>query len=258
MPHPFTRHFTHPPRAACGLAGVAAVLLATLAAPAMAQTAVLAAPPQNVLQLSAEASTEVTQDLLAITLQLLRDGPDAAVVQNQLRQALDAALTEAKKAQRPGQLDVRTGGFSVFPRYTPNASRPTISGWQGQAELVLEGRDLAAISQLAGKLTGLNVVRVAFGLSREARERAAQEVTAEAIGRFRARAAAMSQQFGFAGYSLREVAVGGGDAPGMVVQPMLRRGAAMASADTAESQPVAPGKSTVSVSVNGSVQMSPR
>ena len=235
---------------------LAALALATLLASAtQAQTAVLA-PPQNVLVLSAEASAEVAQDMLQITLQLVREGSDAAVVQSQLRQALDAALADARKAQRPGQLDFRSGQFSVFPRYQQGPGKPSISGWQGQAELVLEGRDVAAISQLAGRLTGMNVVRVAFSLSKEARERATAEVSAEAIGRFGARASAMARQFGFAGYSLREVTVGGGEGPGMVVQQSLRSMATSSAAP--EVQPVAPGKSTVSVTVSGSVQMSPR
>ena len=41
-----------------------------------------------------------------------REGPDANAIQAQLKTALDTALTEAKKAAQPGQLDVRTGNFS--------------------------------------------------------------------------------------------------------------------------------------------------
>ena len=74
-------------------------------------------PPQNVLQLTAEASAEVQQDLLTITLATSRDGADAATVQTQLRQTLDAALVDARKAVRTGQLEVRTGAFSIYPRY---------------------------------------------------------------------------------------------------------------------------------------------
>jgi hypothetical protein len=39
-----------------------------------------------------------------------------ARAQAQLRQALDAALTEARKAKRPSQLDERTGAFSLSLR----------------------------------------------------------------------------------------------------------------------------------------------
>ena len=58
-----------------------------------------------------------------------------------------------------------------------------MSGWQGRAELVLEGSDTAAISQLAGRLAGLTVARVGYSLSREAREKAEADITAQAIGR---------------------------------------------------------------------------
>ncbi len=224
-----------------------------------APLAVLQSAPQNVVNLSADASREVLQDLIAITLSATRDGTDAAAVQSQLRQALDAALTEARKAARPGLLEVRTGAFSLFPRYSNKPGAPAaISGWQGRAELVIEGSDTAAISQLAGRLTGLTVARVGFGLSREARDKVEAEVSAQAIARFKARAEAHAQQFGFGSYSLREVAVSGAEMGGQQ-QPMFRAQAMGARAVAVdEAQPVEPGKTTVSVTVSGSIQLSPR
>ncbi len=225
-------------------------------------------PPQNVLQLTADASAEVQQDLLTITLATSRDGADAATVQTQLRQTLDAALVEARKAVRAGQLEVRTGAFSIYPRYSPKpvASGNSIVGWQGRAELVLEGRDIGAISQLAGRLgavspaagNGLTVARVAFALSREARETAEAEVSTRAIGRFKARAESYAKQFGFAGYSLREVTVGSSEAISPFNAGYFRTMRAAAVPAVEEAQPVEAGKSTVSVTVGGSIQLSAR
>ena len=225
-------------------------------------------PPPNVLQLTADASAEVQQDLLTITLATSRDGADAATVQTQLRQTLDAALVEARKAVRAGQLEVRTGAFSIYPRYSPKpvASGNSIVGWQGRAELVLEGRDIGAISQLAGRLgavspaagNGLTVARVAFALSREARETAEAEVSTRAIGRFKARAESYAKQFGFAGYSLREVTVGSSEAISPFNAGYFRTMRAAAVPAVEEAQPVEAGKSTVSVTVGGSIQLSAR
>ena len=225
-------------------------------------------PPQNVLQLTADASAEVQQDLLTITLATSRDGADAATVQTQLRQTLDAALVEARKAVRAGQLEVRTGAFSIYPRYSPKpvASGNSIVGWQGRAELVLEGRDIGAISQLAGRLgavspaagNGLTVARVAFALSREARETAEAEVSTRAIGRFKARAESYAKQFGFAGYSLREVTVGSSEAISPFNAGYFRTMRAATVPAVEEAQPVEAGKSTVSVTVGGSIQLSAR
>ena len=211
-------------------------------------------PPQNVLALSAQASAEVTQDLLTIVLAVTREGPDADSVQSQLRQVLDTALAEARRAVRPGQLDLRTGQFGVYPRYS---TKGTLGGWQGTAELVIEGRDMAAISQLAGRLPGMTVARVGYGLSKEAREKAEAEISAQAIQRFKARAEDYARQFGFGGYGIREVNVGQADAM-PVQQPMFRRAMAAQAAPADESVPVEAGRTTVTVVVNGSVQMSAR
>ncbi len=242
-------HFAHANRNALVLGMLC--LGTALAQPA--PTTPLAAAPHNVVTLSAEASAEVAQDLLSITLGTTKEGADAAAVQSQLRQALDAALAEARKAARPKLLEVRTGAFSLVPRYSskPNGGN-TITGWQGRAELVIEGSDMAAISQLAGRLNTLTVDRLAFNLSREAREQVEAEVASQAIGRFKARAESYSKQFGFGGYSLREVSVGGGEVGGAAPQYRMR---ALAAPMTAEAQPVEAGKAQVSVTVSGSIEL---
>src|SRR3989338_5405938 len=117
--------------------------------------------PRNVVQLSATGTVEVQQDLLVLNLSTNKEAADAATVQTQLKQALDAALTEAKRNAQPGQLDVRTGPFGLYPRYGKDGK---INGWQGRAELVLEGRDFARITATAGKIQTLAISNVAFGL----------------------------------------------------------------------------------------------
>lgn len=231
------------------------LLLAVVCAQAQAQVP-LATPPKNLLSLSAEASQEVMQDLLQITLATTKEGADASGVQSQLRQALDAALAQARKAAQPKLLEVRTGAFSIAPRYAakPGGSGNTITGWQGRAELVIEGSDTAAISQLAGRLTSLTVARVAFGLSRDAHERAEADVAAQAIARFKDRAESYARQFGFGGYSLREVAVGSGDVATAAPSYRVR---ALAAGMADEAQPVEAGKSLVTVNVSGSIELTP-
>jgi predicted secreted protein len=221
--------------------------IAACSGSALAQTL---PPPQNVVSISASASLEVPKDWLTVVFSTTRDGADAAVVQSQLKQALDAALNEAKKAAKPGQVEVQTGGFSLSPRYTPKGG---ISGWQGSTELVVEGRDTQTIAALTAKVQTLTIARVGFSLSREARQKVEGDVAAMAIDRFRARADAVSKQFGFTGYTVREVNVSSDTGVGMP-QPMVRQSMAVSmSADAG--LPVEGGKATVTASVNGSVQM---
>ena len=206
--------------------------------------------PEGVLSLSSSATLEVTRDLLTVSFTTTRDGPDAATVQSQLKQALDAALAEARRAARPGQVDVETGNFSLSPRYT---SKGTITGWQGSAELLVEGRDLPAIGQLSGRITTLTVGRVGYAISRELREKSEGEVAAQAILRYRAKAAEVARQFGYAGYTVREVNVSSNDGASAPRPYLMKAQSVSASAD--EALPVEPGKGSITVNVNGTVQM---
>lgn len=212
--------------------------------------------PRNVVVLGASATVEVPQDWLTVVFAATREGADAAAVQNQLRQALDTALAEARKAARPGLVEVRTGGFSLIPRYaaqrTPGVPAGIV-GWQGTAELIVEGRDTAAIAALPQRLPSMQIARLGFSLSREGREKVEAEVTEMAVQRFKARAAAVAKHFGFGSYTLREVSIDGAEPPGNPPMPMLRAQAASVMSD--ESLPVQAGRSAVTAVVSGSVQM---
>ncbi len=225
------------------------ILAATVAAAPFARAADV--PPSGVVNLVSSASLEVAKDWMSVTLSAARDGPEANLVQSGLKQALDAALVEARKVAKPGQVEVQTGNFSMFPRYSKAS---TISGWQGNAELVIEGRDMLAISQLVGRIGSMTVARVAYGLSREQREKVEGDVAAQAIARYRAKAAEYARQFGYSAYAVREVNVSTNEPQTGNPQPMYR--AKAMSAPSEEALPVEAGKALVTVNVNGSVQMS--
>ena len=235
-----------------------AVLALAAALTSAGAAAQMVPPPAGVLNLTTSASVEVTKDVLTVVFSTTRDGSDAQAVQSALKQALDAALAEAKKIARPGQVEVQTGNFSLYPRYgNPKGGtqppQPSIIGWQGTAELQVQGKDAAAIAQLTGRIHTMSIARVGYTLSKEAREKVEADVTARAIADWRAKAQQMSQQFGYAGYTVREVNVSTND-PGGGPIPMvaMARGKVMA-AD--ESLPTEAGKGEVTATVSGSAQM---
>lgn len=244
-------HF-HPlvPRVHRGLRVLTFSLAAGAAASAHADV-----PRQNAVSFSTSATQEVTQDLLVVTLQATREGNQAAEVQSALKKVIDSALTQARSAaQGRAGVEVRTSSFAVHPRYT-NAGR--ISGWQGTAQVVIEGTDTARIAQMAGELTQLNVVNTQYGLSRDLRERHEAALTHEAIQQFRARANTLAASFGFKGYTLGEVSVSSTD-PGFEVRPMMMAARSAKAMDAADAPlPVEPGKGRLSVSVNGQVYLTP-
>jgi predicted secreted protein len=233
---------------------------ATLALAAALGAGAAAAQPQppvsGVISLTTTASVEVTKDVLGIVFSTTRDGADAQAVQSALKQALDAALAEARKIAKPGQADVQTGNFSLYPRYgNPKASgQPSIVGWQGTAELQVQGKDAAAIAQLSGRVTTMSIARVGYTLSKEAREKVEAEVTARAIAEWRAKAQQMSQQFGYGGYTVREVNVATNEQGGGPI-PMMRAAGAASMSAAAEALPTEAGKGDVTALVSGSAQM---
>jgi predicted secreted protein len=219
-------------------------------APAQAQN--MPPEPLNVVNIAASGFLDVQQDWLSMSLNTTRDGVDAATVQNQLKQALDAGLAVARAAAEPRALEVRTGQMALFPRYAANGK---INGWQGSAELVLEGRDFVRISSTAGKISTLTLGGMGFSLSREAQQKLESDVQAMAIERFKARAAEVAKGFGFAAYTLREISISSADqggGPGYP-RPMAMQAKAGLVADAAV--PVEAGKSQVNVTVSGSVQL---
>ncbi|MEJ7929628.1 SIMPL domain-containing protein [Ramlibacter sp. AN1015] len=209
-----------------------------------------AAPPRDVLHLTASARVEVPQDKLQMVLSTTREAAQPAAVQEQLKAVLDKALAVLRPLAERGQLDVRTGGFQVHPRHGRDGR---IETWAGTAEIVLEGRDIARISQAAGRVDELTVSGVQFGLSEEQGQQAEVRAQQDAIAQFRQKAADLTRGFGFGGYGLREVTVQSSEEmPPPRPRPMAME---MRSAAADKSVPVEPGRSTVSVTVSGSIQM---
>ena len=217
-----------------------------------AQNATTGEKPVNVVQLSAQGSVEVRQDWMTATLSATKDGRDAATVQAQLQKLVEAAMTTLRHDAKNGEMELSTGNFSISPRYGNNGK---VEGWQGQAEIVLQGRDFVRITQAAAKVQDMTLASMGFGLSREAREKVEGEAQAKAIENFRQRAAAITKSFGFVGYSLREVSVNSSDSS---MRPMPRpRMMSMAKASYADAAPVPveADRAEVTVSVGGSIQM---
>ncbi|KWA48238.1 hypothetical protein WT41_07100 [Burkholderia territorii] len=238
---------------ALSLALAAAVPVAlTLASPAAhAQTANPHFPePAGVLSLSSQASADVPQDITHITLFYEQQAKDPGSLTSALNQRADAALAQAKGVSG---VTARTGAFSVYPSTDRDGK---ISAWRGRTEVVLESRDFSAASKLAGQLSNqMQVANVEFSLSPEAQRAAEQKLTTEAIKSFRARADEAAKAFGYNSYSIRDVNVGGSRNVQPYPRMMAMAAAPMDSAKMSAPISVEGGKATVSVTVNGSVQM---
>ena len=203
--------------------------------------------PQQVLHLRASAHADVPQDWLVMTLAVQKEGLQAPALQKQINAVLSAALAVASPLAKPGAVEVSTGEMAVSPRYGREGH---INGWTGSAELILQGRDATQIATLATRMQDLAVSQIDWQLSPEQKWAAESRIQAEAVARFRSKAQTLTQQFGFAAYTLQEVRVGGQEVEEMgTMRPVAR------SRMAADSEPMATraGKSRVVVNVEGSI-----
>ena len=221
-----------------------------LHAPVQAQTPP-AAEASQIVNLSASAQQEVQQDWLTVVVQASVEDNEPVAVQNQLKSLVEQALAQLRPQVQPQVFEVRSGHFGIYPRHN---DKGRLLGWQGQADVVIEGRDFAKVSQAAGQVPRMTVAQAAFSLSRQARQQLEADVQSQAVQKFRQRAQQLARDFGFSSYSLRQVSVGSVDRP----EPMLQARAMVADAAMAPTPtaiPLAAGKDEVRITVSGSIQL---
>ena len=232
------------------LAAAAGVLLAAVPAFAAGEI-VVQKDPEGVVTLNSTATVDVPKDWMTVTFSVTREGPDGTAVQAALKQALDAALKQAQAAKEPdGKLEVRTGGFSLQPRYSQKGQ---MNGWTGSTELQVEGRDMPAIAALVGHIGTMTISSLDYGVSREAREKIEIDLSGQAIAGFRAKAAAYAKAFGYSGFTIREVTVQTDQNQGPPPRPYAMK--AMAAAPAQDALPTDAGKGSVTSNVNGSITL---
>ncbi len=194
--------------------------------------------------LRAEASAEIAQDTVKITLASeISDASQAAVAQS-LNKTLENAMKQAKGDPK---VKVSSGNYRLWPMSDQDGK---ISNWRGRGEIFLESADFAAASELAGKLSDLMpIANLDFSVSPQARAKQEQALLKQAVQAFSDRAKALTDAFGFASYTIRNIDLSGA---GAQYQPAPRMMAMAASADKARA-PLEGGTEVVTVSIGGSI-----
>lgn len=221
-------------------AGLAALALAATAA-AQPQPGALAPSLQPVVTVSASASSAVATDRLQAWLRAEAESADPAAAASQVNAAMAKALARAKGVP---SIKASTTGYST----QQVGERPKPVRWRVAQTLMLEGADFATMAALLTKLQdedGMLVSGTAFSLSADARRRAEEGLTQEALRGWQERAQRAAQGLGFAGWHPGHVTVQTAEPPR--AYPMMRAAAA------AERAPVQlePGTVEVSVTVSG-------
>ncbi len=200
----------------------------------------------NLINLSANAKTEISNDEMSAYLQILRSGSDASKLSAEVNKSGEEALRIAKSYV---DVKVQTQGYQTQPVYDDGK----ISSWQVSQQLRLESNDFTQMSELLAELQGLgNIQSMQFAISDDILETKRQELVSQAIEKFQAQATAIQKQFNASSYRLVNLSVNQGG-----YSPRYMEASSMRMDSMAKSPPVAieAGSNEVSVEVHGQIQL---
>ncbi|MCF6338478.1 MAG: SIMPL domain-containing protein [Gammaproteobacteria bacterium] len=197
------------------------------------------------ISLLATASDEIENDILETTLSVQREGNNPSELSEEVNAAIQWAIAEAKKISG---VTVQTMGYQTSPVY----QQRRLSAWRVRQSLRLESKDIADLSQLIGKLQErLMVDRVGYRISVQRRNTVEENLIAEAIALFQRRAKLIAKQMNRDRYRVVQMNINTGGVP---MRPMMRAEMS-AMADTRIAPSFEAGTQTVTVSVNGTIEL---
>lgn len=197
-----------------------------------------------IVALSASAIASVANDRVYAWLRAEVDHADPARAAADVNARMARALARAKAVTG---VEAATSGYSSFQ--ITDKGQP--SRWRVAQTLTLEGSDFAAVAALVTKLQaddGLVMSGMNFAVSPEARRRAEDTLTQQAIKAWQARAQNAATGFGYQVWRIGKVAIQTGDFSRP--QPMYRQSM---NAMAASAPPVSmeAGNTDVTVTVSG-------
>ncbi len=200
------------------------------------------------LNLDVSVKAKVANDEMLVTFAVEKDGSDLAKVNEQVLQALNAALDDIKKVPN---IRGRLESIYTSPSYLQNGKQ---SGWRVRGELSMRSQDLPAMATLTGQLSQkLQLNGIQFMLSDTARRATEKKLLNEAAQSFKGKAVDATAAFGFSKHRLLELNLGNNT--NMVIRPMAANVRGKLEMSAASSAPIEGGDSEVVLTVSGSIEM---
>lgn len=201
----------------------------------------------TLIELSAEASRPAANDLIQAQVYAEANAGNPAEVARQVNRDLGEALQMIKKTSG---VTVKSGNQNTYPIYG-NGRR--IEGWRMRADLLLESKDSAAISELLARLQQMKLAlgNVSQMPSPATRKEVEAGVTRDAIRAFEAKAAVIAETLGKS-YRIKRLSI----QQSGFAQPMpMLRAARMEMASAMAPTPIEAGESQVSTTVSGEIEL---
>ena len=202
------------------------------------------------LTFQTEVKEEVQNDEVRATMYKKAQASDAKTLATTLNTSINNAM---KIAKRYPSVTVSTGQQRTYPRYDKNDK---IIGWTGQASIDLKSTDFVATSQLIADLQQTLVMEnLNFGVSDTKKDALEQKLMTDASRAFQQQAKNLTRAWDARGY--RVVTVNLNTNNNNYPRPMYSMRAESVAMDNAvPSQNFESGNSTISVTANGTIELS--
>ena len=202
------------------------------------------------LTFQTEVKEEVQNDEVRATMYKKAQASDAKTLATTLNTSINNAM---KIAKRHPSVTVSTGQQRTYPRYDKNDK---IIGWTGQASIDLKSTDFVATSQLIADLQQTLVMEnLNFGVSDAKKDALEQKLMTDASRAFQQQAKNLTRAWDARGY--RVVTVNLNTNNNNYPRPMYSMRAESVAMDSAvPSQNFESGNSTISVTANGTIELS--
>ena len=180
-------------------AALAFALLAVLVADARAGDS--SPDPMHRVSFQVERSREVTNDWMQAVVGLTDEDADSSRLADRINATMTKALATAKRADG---VKVKSGGYSTHPVHENGKLRR----WRASQDLILESGDVEAVTRLVGILQSeLQLRSIGFSVSPERRRAIEDELVAEVLAAFRARAEIVRKSLGARGYEIVQISI---------------------------------------------------
>lgn len=151
---------------------------------------------------SVEAEKEVERDLLQVSLFYQAEGNDLSALNKTMAEKMNKAI-ELTKAQ--SAVEIKDNSRNTWIRYNDKGKQ---QGWTARAELTLGSKDSQALSTLVHELDGvLAIDHVSASVSREKLSSLENELTKEALAKFKDKALLLQESLQMKGYRTQSLDV---------------------------------------------------
>lgn len=219
--------------------------------PAMADPA----PTYQRVDFSTEVAREIPNDQLNATLSVELSDKDASKLARQITTLVNDAL---KTAAAYPAVKATSGSQNTWPVYGSSlTSSSRLESWRGRAEIRLESRDFKAAGELIGKLQEkLQLNGLSFVVAPDTRRKVEDDLTAEAVAAFKARAETLRKAWSATNYKLVQMSLGSAGNP-MAYAPMMMRAKMADSAEGMPAHDLSGGDTRLVVNVSGTIELQP-